>query len=115
MAKWTIYYNPKCGTCRNTLGILNKKGIQPKIVEYLKTPPSLDELKILLKAIGGNAHDFVRAKEDEYAQEKLNPNSSNDQVLRAMVKHPILIQRPLVIKDSKGVVARPPEKVEALF
>lgn len=115
MAQWTIYYNPKCGTCRNTLEILKSKKIEPKIVEYLKNPPSQAELETIIQAVGGNAQEIVRAKEDEYAQEKLSENSSNDRIVKAILKHPILLQRPIVIKDKKGVVARPPEKVNELF
>ena len=112
---WTIYYNPKCGTCRKVLDALRAKKIEPRLVEYLKTPPTAAELETILKKTGGDPHALVRAKEDEYAQEGLSETSSAAQILKAIAKHPVLLQRPVVLSPNGGLVARPPEKVEELF
>jgi len=114
MSSTTLYYNPKCGTCRKVLEALKKKKIEPRLVEYLKTPPTAAELAAIARACGG-AHAIVRVKEDEYAAESLSDSSSEKDVLRAIAKHPILLQRPIVIMGKRGVVARPPEKLEDLF
>lgn len=115
MSQWTLYYNPKCGTCRNTLEILRAKKIEPRIVEYLKTPPTLTELETIVKKTGGDAHAIVRAKEDEYGEAGLSLESNAKKILAAIVKHPILLQRPIVLSPKGGVVARPAEKVKDLF
>src|SRR5690349_5215402 len=94
-SEWTIYYNPKCGTCRKTLELLRSRNIEPHIVEYLKTP--------------------LRAKEDEYAANGLSEASTRRQIAAAIAKDPILLQRPIVVRGRRGVVARPPEEAEALF
>lgn len=115
MSEWTIYYNPKCGSCRKALELLRARKIEPRVVEYLKTPPSLAELEDLVKKTGGDAHAIVRAREDEYAAEGLTPDASPARVLAAIAKHPILLQRPIVLSGKRGIVARPPEKVEELL
>ena len=114
MSEWTIYYNPKCGTCRKTLELLKSRDIEPRIVEYLKTPPSAADLEGIIDAVG-DAHAIVRAKEEEYAAHKLSPTSSRKAIVQAIVKDPILLQRPIVVRGKRAVVARPPEEVEALF
>lgn len=116
MSEWTIYYNPKCGTCRNTLEILKKNNIKPTIVEYLKNPPSIKTLDGILKATRLRPEDIVRAKEPVYEKLKLGEGTrSREEWLRAISENPVLLQRPIVIRDARGVVARPPEKVEELF
>lgn len=115
MSEWTIYYNPKCGTCRKTLDLLKSRKIEPKLIEYLKTPPKAADIEAIIDAVGGDAHAIVRAKEDAYATNRLNPSSSRPAIVAAIVKDPILLQRPIVLRGKKGVVARPPEEVEALF
>src|SRR4051794_9474274 len=101
---WTIYYNPKCGTCRNTLEILKRKKIEPRIVEYLKTPPTLQELEKIVEALGEDAQAILRAKEPVYAELKLDKVTDRPTLLRAIVKHPILLQRPIVLHGNKAVV-----------
>lgn len=114
MSEWTIYYNPKCGTCRKTLDLLKSRKIEPKVIEYLKTPQTVAEVNAIIDAVG-DAHAVVRAKEDEYAANGLSPSSSRAAIVAAIVKDPILLQRPIVLRGKKGVVARPPEEAEALF
>ena len=115
MSEWTIYYNPKCGTCRKTLDLLKSRKIEPRIVEYLKTPPTAADIEAIIDAVGGDAHRIVREKEDEYAAHKLSPSSPRSAIVKAIVADPILLQRPIVLSGKRGVVARPPEEVEALF
>lgn len=112
MNQFTIYHNPRCSKSRQTLEILENNGIHPTIIEYLKTPLSLEEIQKL------RAHfelkDFVR--QDEPIFKELNLSLNNEtQVLQAMVKEPILIQRPIVTYGDKVVMGRPPEKVLALI
>lgn len=116
MSTWTIYYNPKCGTCRNTLEILNKKGVKPRIVEYLKNAPSTTEIDAILKKLNMPPSDMVRVKEPIYAELKLgNATLSRAEWLKIIHENPVLIQRPIVVKDNQAVIARPPEKVLDLF
>jgi arsenate reductase len=105
----TIYHNPRCGTSRKTLDLLRQKGIEPKVVEYLKTPPSAAELKRLLGLMGMKARDLVRKKEEAAA--KLDLAMAEDRLIAAMVKDPILIERPIVVVGAKARLGRPPEKV----
>lgn len=112
----TIYHNPKCSTSRNVLGLLRDAGVEPKIVEYLKTPPSRDELKRLIKRMGGHARDVLRWKEPLAADLGLEKEtSSEDQLLDAMIAHPILINRPIVVSGSKVKLCRPSETVKELI
>ena len=106
----TIYHNPRCNKSRQTLALLEQRGIKPKIIEYLDTPPSATEIKNLLKLLGMPARDLLRKKEDEYRQEKLDdPGLSDAEIIRAMVKHPRLIERPIVVAGHRAALGRPPE------
>jgi len=112
MGDTTIWHNPKCSTSRKTLALLREHGIEPRIVEYLKAPPTRAELKKLLAAAGLDARGAMRKKEAPYRDLGLdNPKLSESTLLDAMVANPILIERPLV-QTGKGVrLARPVEKV----
>lgn len=115
-AGWTIYYNPKCGTCRKVLDALRAKKIEPAIVEYLKTPPSPAEIDRILKALKLEPKDIAREKEDVYEALKLGTTPrTRAQWLKILSENPILIQRPIVVGPRRAVVARPPKKVEDLF
>lgn len=108
----TIYHNPRCGKSRETLGLLREKGIEPRVVEYLKTPPDAATLIQLLKALDITPRQLLRTKEAEFAALGLNnPDLSDAALIEAMVIHPILIERPIVVAGSKVVIGRPPEKV----
>lgn len=112
----TLYHNPKCSKSRQTLQRLRDRGIEPEIVEYLKTPPSREQLEQLLRMLGMEPRDLMRRKEKEYRENGLDdPNLSRDQLIQALIDHPRLIERPIVIKDGKAVLGRPPENVEALI
>ena len=108
----TIYHNPLCGTSRKTLEILRNSGFEPNVIEYLKTPPDRSELKRLYDRAGISPRDGLRAKEPIAAElGLLRPDVSDDEILDAMLEHPILINRPLV-ETEKGVrLCRPQEVV----
>ena len=114
--KATIYHNPMCGTSRKTLEILRNEGAEVSVIEYLKAPPNREELKRLYSRAGISPRDGLRAKEPLAEQLGLTrPDVSDDEILDAMMEHPILIQRPLV-ETEKGVrLCRPQEEVRQLL
>jgi arsenate reductase len=108
----TIYHNPRCSKSRATLQLLEAKGLKPKIVEYLKTPPSAAELKSIIKKLGLKPRDLIRKGEPLYAELGLEDRDlSDDRLIALMAKHPILIERPIVVSGGKAAIGRPPEKV----
>ncbi len=108
----TIYHNPRCSKSQQTLALLEKRGIEPKVIEYLVTPPTEAELKRLLKLLGLQPRELLRTKEDEYKQAKLDrPDITDADIIRAMVKYPRLIERPIVVSGNMAALGRPPEKV----
>jgi arsenate reductase len=108
----TIYHNPRCTKSRQTLALLEQRGIQPRIIEYLVTPPTEAELKRLLKLLGISPRELLRTKEEEYKQTKLDkPDVSDAEIIRAMIKYPRLMERPIVVADNKAALGRPPENV----
>jgi len=108
----TIYHNPKCAKSRETLKLLETRGIEPIIIDYLKTPPSKTELAALVKLLGIEPRALLRTKEPEYKQAGLaNPMLSDAAILQAMIKHPKLIERPIVVAGRKAALGRPPENV----
>ncbi|HAT1658524.1 TPA: arsenate reductase (glutaredoxin) [Legionella pneumophila] len=112
MEKITIYHNPRCSKSRQALEILKNKGFDPIVIEYLKTPLDLEQLKILRNHLA--LEDMVRTNENVFKELGLSLNNEA-QVLDAMVKEPILMQRPIVTFKGKSVIGRPPEKVLELF
>lgn len=111
-----IFHNPNCGTSRNTLAIIKASGEQPEVVEYLKNPPSRDELVALLAKMDISPRELLRSKEainDELGLD--NPELSNNQIIDAMMAHPILINRPIVVTDKGAALCRPSERVFALL
>jgi len=110
--KTTIYHNPACGTSRNVLALIRNSGEEPHIIEYLKTPPGRDELVSLIGRIGVSARDLLRRKSTPYAELGLDdPTLTDDALIDAMMAHPILINRPIVV-TSKGVkLCRPSDAV----
>ena len=112
MSSITIYHNPKCGTSRNVLALIRNAGIEPQVIEYLKTPPSRDELKRLIAATGAPARELVRAKEALYTELNLaDATLGDEELINAMVAHPILINRPLVVSPLGTRLCRPSEAV----
>ena len=112
----TIYHNPLCGTSRKTLEILRESGAEPKVIEYLRTPPSRDELKRIYHRAGISPREGLRAKEP-IAQELglTRPDVSDDEILDAMMEHPILINRPLVETDKGARLCRPQDLVREIL
>ncbi|HEY5648901.1 MAG TPA: arsenate reductase (glutaredoxin) [Nitrospiria bacterium] len=116
MAGVTIYHNPRCRKSRETLELIRKKGIEPEVIEYLKTPPSAKELDRILKLLKLEPRDLMRKKEKEFAKLKLkDPKHTRAALISAMAKNPILIERPIVLSKGRAALGRPPEKVKAIL
>ncbi len=107
----TIWHNPRCSKSRQTLELLRDRGIEPKVVDYLKNPPSRGELKHVLELLDMPAHDLMRRGESVYKELDLSKKSDEAKLVEAMIHNPILIERPVVITDDKAVIGRPPEAV----
>ena len=108
----TIYHNPACGTSRNTLAMIRQSGEEPEVIEYLKTPPSRARLIELIAAMGIRPRDLLREKGTPYAELGLgDPKWSDDQLIDAMLEHPILINRPVVVTPLGTKLCRPSEAV----
>ncbi len=107
----TIYFNPKCSKCNMTLELLKEKGKTPEVVEYLQSVPPKDELKSILSLLGLTADQLLRKHESTYQEAGLSDASSEDEILDAMMNHPILIERPIVVHNGKAAIGRPPENI----
>ena len=107
-----IYHNPKCSKSRQTVELLVKQGIKPVLNEYLKIPPTVEKIKEILRKLGYAPRDLIRKKENAYTEHNLgDPSLSDDDLIEFMVKHPILIERPIVLANEKAAIGRPPEQV----
>jgi arsenate reductase len=115
MSEFTIYHNPRCSKSRETLALLESSGVRPKIVKYLETPPSAAELKTLTAQLGIAPAELVRKSEDVYKTHYAGKTLTDAQWIDAMVKHPVLIERPIVVKGKTAVLGRPPENVKKLL
>lgn len=116
MSKPTMYHNPRCSKSRQTLELLRARGIEPEIVEYLKTPPDTQQLEQILDMLELTPRQLMRTSEAEYKENNLADTSlGRDELIQAMVQHPRLIQRPVVISDGKAALGRPPEDVLELL
>ena len=111
MSQVTIYHNPRCSKSRQTLELLKQNDVEPKVVEYLKTPPNAAELKDILEKLGLSADQLMRKKEDVYKELGLAGINNEDELITAMVNNPKLIERPIVIRGNKAAIGRPPEAV----
>ena len=112
MSDIQIYHNPRCSKSRQTLSLLNENGVEPEIILYLETPPSTNQLKMLISQLSITARDLLRKSEDAYKTLNLkNPELSTDELLQAMHDNPKLIERPIVVKGDQAVLGRPPENV----
>lgn len=115
MSPLTIYHNPKCSKSRATLSLLKERGVQPRIIEYLKTPPTAAELKAIVARLGIRPEALVRKGEEIYKSRYAGRTLSDDQWIAAMAKNPILIERPIVVAGRRAVIGRPPENVLTLI
>lgn len=112
----TIYHNPRCSKSRETLKLLKDRGIEPVVVEYLKTPPSAAELEDILAKLGLEPRQLLRKKEAPYAELNLaDPGLDRAALIDAMVRHPVLIERPIVLAQDKAAIGRPPESVLSIL
>ncbi|HEY3600020.1 MAG TPA: arsenate reductase (glutaredoxin) [Paraburkholderia sp.] len=116
----TIYHNPRCsksrGACDLIANTCNRSNEPVRIIEYLRKPLTVEQLKELKKMLGCSVREMLRDTEDEY--EQLGPGAAeltDDQLYQAIAKHPILLQRPIIVRDGRAVIGRPPENVKALF
>ena len=112
MSTITIYHNPRCGTSRNTLAMIRESGVEPEVIEYLKTPPSRETLQALAAATGQPVRELVRSKEALFTALGLDaPGVTDAQLIDAMLQHPILINRPIVVTPLGTRLCRPSEQV----
>jgi|TARA_B110000495_G_C22460019_1_gene286382 arsenate reductase len=110
-----IYHNPRCSKSRQALALLRENGVEPEVIEYLKTPPTKSALRDLLRKLDLSAHDILRAKEDEYKKLGLSPDTAENKILTAIAANPILLERPIIIKGNRALIGRPPENVLELL
>ena len=116
MGTTTIYHNPACGTSRTVLALLRTSGIEPTVIEYLKTPPSRETLQALVTALGGSARTVLRAKGDLYEALGLaDPKWSDTQLIDSMLQHPSLINRPIVVTPLGTRLCRPADTVREIL
>lgn len=107
-----FYHNPRCSKSREALALLRRQGVEPEVVEYLRTPPTASDLDRILKLLGIGPRALLRTTEPEYRAAGLDdPGLSRRQLIRAMVEHPKLIERPILVTGRKAVIGRPAEKV----
>lgn len=116
MSTFKIYHNPRCSKSRQALQILQEAGHEPEVIEYLKTPPTVAELKDLLSKLGFlSAREIMRSKEADYKSHNLADEHNEEKLIAALHEHPRLIERPIVVRDNKAVLGRPPEAVTTLI
>ncbi|KQY51325.1 arsenate reductase (glutaredoxin) [Lysobacter sp. Root494] len=111
-----LYHNPRCSKSRGALELLHERGIEPRVIAYLETPPTAEELRELLRMLGLPARALLRSGEDEYEALGLaDPALSEDALIATMVAHPRLIERPIFVHHGRAVIGRPPEQVLGLL
>ena len=115
MATIRLYHNPRCSKSREALELLRARGVEPEVVEYLRTAPSLEDLQTLQSALGAPVREFVRAGDALYAELGLDDASSDSELLDALAANPSLLQRPIAVRGTRAVVGRPPERVLELL
>lgn len=110
-----IYHNPRCRKSRETLQLIKDAGVEPEVIEYLVNTPSEAELKQIIGLLGIKPYDLLRRGESDFRENYRGQELSDDEWIAAMVKHPKLIERPIVVKQKKAVLGRPPENVKTLL
>ena len=111
----TIYHNPMWGKSRKTLQLLRGNGINPTIIEYIKNPPNVEELRKICNILGLEPSDIIRKGDKVYKELNISNLGEDIDLYDIIIKHPKLMERPIVIKGQKGIIGRPPEKVEELL
>lgn len=115
MSELTIYHNPGCSKSRETLALIKASGHEPRIVEYLKTPPSEAELSAIVRKLGIKPLELVRRNEQIFKDKYAGQKRGDKEWIKAMIEHPILMQRPIVVRGEAAVIGRPPEDVKPLL
>ena len=116
MSNFIIYHNPRCSKSRQTLEILNKQNVDTEIILYLETPPSAEEVTSILQKLGLSSRDIIRKGEEEYKLLNIKDQSlTENELITFMSENPKLIERPIVVKDDKAIIGRPPENVLSLL
>jgi len=110
-----IWHNPRCSKSRKALNLLEEKGIEANVIKYLENTPSKEELKEVLKKLGISAKELLRTGEDIYKELNLKAENDEEKIIDVMLLHPKLIERPIIIKGDKAVIARPIENLEELL
>lgn len=108
---YTLYHNPKCSKSRACLEILENKNIDFKIRDYLKDPLDKNQLDIIIEKLGLNPEELIRKNEEEFKQENINQTLNNEAIISLIIKHPKLMQRPILESNDKAVIGRPPENI----
>ena len=106
-----IYHNPRCSKSRQTLTLIQKKGKEVEIIEYLKNPPTFKDLKLILEKLDISPIDLIRHKEEVWEEEYKGRELKDDEIIQAIVNHPKIMERPIVINEMKAIIGRPPENV----
>jgi arsenate reductase len=115
MGELAIYFNPGCSKCRTARGLLAERGMDARVVEYLKVPPTMPDLRVLMGQLGiDDPRDMMRVGEEAYTALDL-AHRTGDDLLQAIVAHPILLERPIVVRGDRAVIARPPERLLELL
>ncbi len=115
-AQMKIYHNPRCSKSRQTLQRIADAGVEPEVIEYLKSPPTAEELDGVLKKLGLEPRELMRTKETVYKELGLaGKQLSRADAIQVMVEHPVLIERPIVVEGNKAILGRPPENVDELL
>ena len=115
MSQITVWHNPRCSKSRETMKLLDERGVESRVVKYLDEELTVDRVKELLSQLGLEPRELMRTKEAIYRELKLKDESDPERLIEAMVEHPKLIERPIVIKDGKAVIGRPIERVVELL
>jgi arsenate reductase len=111
-----IFHNPRCSKSRQTMQLIESSGFVPEVIEYLKQPPGYDELVQVLDLLGMEPRELMRTGEKTYQENNLDdPGLSREDLIKAMIDNPILIERPIVIHDGRAIIGRPPEKVRDIL
>lgn len=116
MSRVSIYHNPRCSKSRQALALLEQQGDELEVIQYIDTPPDSATLSTLLQQLGLSARELMRKGEDVYKELQLDdPDLSEAELVQAMVDYPRLIERPIIIREGKAIIARPPERVLELY
>ena len=115
MSNPTIFFNPQCSKCRTALSLMQERGLEARVIRYLESPPTADELRSVVKKLGIRPEQLVRRNEVTYKAKYAGRTLTDDEWIEAMVRDPILMERPIVIEGNRAVIGRPPERVLSLL